>query len=301
MERHEVIIIGGSYAGMAAAMGLGRALRKVCVVDSNVPANRVTPYSHNFLTQDGRSPSEISQLAREQLERYSSVKFINGLASNVVRSGNEFIVTLDTGKTHVASRLVLATGIIDELPTIDGLSDCWGKSVLHCPYCHGYEVRNVRTGIFGNGDYAFEFSALISNWTSDLTAYTNGRSTLTAEQTKTLTAHNIPVIEESIQALHHKDGYVEKIEFVNGGTVNINAIYLRPSFRHSELSIKLGCELSDDGYLKVDAGFRTTVSGIYACGDNVTKMRTVANAVAMGTSTAITLNRDLVLQSFAGG
>ncbi len=299
MEQFEVIIVGGSYSGLAAAMGLGRALRKVLVIDSNKPANRYTPYSHNFLTHDGDKPSEIAAIAASQVDKYPTVKRIQGEVVSGSMSNGNFQVVLADGRSFHAKKLVFATGIIDVFPDISGFADCWGKSVLHCPYCHGYEVRGAKTGILGNGDYAFEFSSLISNWTSDLTIYTNGTSSLTAEQTTRLRSHNIRIIENQILELKHSNGNLEEIFFLGGHPEKIEVIYTRPEFKqHCDLPTLLGCETTPEGYIKIDATQRTTVPGIYACGDNVTRIRTVANAIAMGTTTAITLNKDIINESF---
>lgn len=298
-ERFDVIIVGGSYAGLAAGMGLGRALRRVLIVDSGLPANRFTPESHNFLTQDGQIPSEILKTAGEQVDRYPSVTRISSEVVGARRNGHSFSISLATGQVYEAYALVFATGIVDVIPSISGLAECWGKSVLHCPYCHGFEVRGVKTGILGNGDYAFEFGSLISNWTADLTIYTNGVSTLTREQTQKLRAHNIMVVEDAIEMFDHANGYIERIVFSNGSMTPVKAMYIRPAFRqHCELPGLLGCEMTDEGYIKVDGTQRTTIPGVYACGDSVTRIRTVANAVSTGTTTAITLNKDLIAQSF---
>ncbi|MFN8334258.1 MAG: NAD(P)/FAD-dependent oxidoreductase [Cyclobacteriaceae bacterium] len=298
-EKFDVIIIGGSYSGLAAGMGLGRALRKVLIIDSGRPANRYTPHSHNFLTHDGRTPAEIAAIAKEQVDAYKTVKRITGLVVHATRYENDFHVSLANGTEYSAIKLIFATGIIDQWPDIRGFSECWGKSVLHCPYCHGYEVRDAQTGILGNGDYAFEFAGLISNWTRQLTVYTNGPSTLSSEQNARLKKHNISVIEDRIDFLRHSNGYLDGISFMNGNSVNVNALYARPPFKQSsEVPESLGCELTEDGYLKIDAMHHTTVPGVYACGDNVTRMRTVANAISMGTSAAIALNKDFVLESF---
>lgn len=298
-EKFDVIIAGGSYAGLSAAMALGRALRKVLVIDGGKAANRFTPHSHNFITHDGRSPGEIAALARQQVDKYPTVKRMDGF---VVRAGKEplgFAVQLDSGETYHSRKLVFATGIIDRLPDIPGLSDCWGKSVLHCPYCHGYEVRNTKTGIIGNGDYAFEFGALISNWTPELSVFTNGASTLSPEQKAKLNSHGIQIIEHKIKTLRHEGGYVKGIEFENGESAALSALYTRPDFRqHCDVPEQLGCELTQEGYIKTDASQQTTVAGVYACGDNVTRIRTVANAVAMGTTAGMMVNKELILESF---
>jgi len=165
----DIIIIGGSYSGLSAAMTLGRAMKHVLVIDSGLPCNIQTPYSHNFLTQDGKPPSEISALAKEQVKAYPTVTFIDGLAINGNKTENGFEIELSTGDIFSGKRLIFATGIADAMPNIEGFEKCWGISVLHCPYCHGYEVKNEVTGILGNGDNAFELTSLISNWTSNLT------------------------------------------------------------------------------------------------------------------------------------
>lgn len=299
MTKFEVIIIGGSYSGLAAALALGRALRSVLVIDSGMAANRFASESHNFLTHDGHSPAEIATIAKTQVDRYESVERVDGQVVNARRAGNGFCVTLADDTSCCASTLVFATGIVDVMPDIPGFTECWGKSVLHCPYCHGYEVREAKTGILGNGDYAFEFGILISNWTPDLTIYTNGPSTLTRDQVSKLQSHNIQVVEDKIKLLKNTGGYLEKILFADGHVEEVKALYARPEFRqHCEIPKLLGCEITSEGYIKVDSAQRTTVPGIFACGDNVSRMRTVANAVSMGTTAAITLNKDIIFQSF---
>ena len=149
MEPLDVIIVGGSYSGLAAGMALGRALRQVLIIDSGKPCNRQTPYSHNFITQDGKTPEEIATLARQQVEKYDTVTFFNGLATNGAKTENGFEIQTASGETFSAKKLIFATGIKDIMPDIEGYAECWGISVLHCPYCHGYEVRNVKNRHFG--------------------------------------------------------------------------------------------------------------------------------------------------------
>src|SRR4028119_808587 len=175
-KHFDVIIVGGSYSGLAAGMALGRALRKVLIIDSGDPCNKQTPYSHNFLTNDGRTPKEIALLAKQQVRMYRTVGFLDALITAGIKTKTGFEIQIQTGETFATKKLVFASGIKDIMPTIPGFADCWGISVLHCPYCHGYEVRHKKTGILANGDTAFELSSLISNWTNDLTLYTNGVS-----------------------------------------------------------------------------------------------------------------------------
>ncbi len=295
----DVIIVGGSYSGLAAGMALGRSLRQVLIIDSGKPCNRQTPHSHNFITQDGSTPQEIVILAKEQVEKYDSVSFFNGLATSGVKTKAGYEIQIASDEKFQAKKLIFATGVKDMMPDIKGYAECWGISVLHCPYCHGYEVRHERTGILGNGEYGFEFSALISNWTKDLTLFTNGTSTLTAEQTAKIKSHEINIVETEIERLTHTDGRIQEIIFKDGTTTSIKALYARSPFeQHCIIPETLGCELTDEGYIMVDTFQRTTVSGIFACGDNTTRMRAVANAVAMGTTAGMMANKEIVFEEF---
>ncbi len=287
-KQFDVIIIGGSYSGLAAGMALGRALKQVLIIDSGKPCNRQTPHSHNFLTQDGKTPAEITTLGKEQVQMYNTVAFFSGLATYGRKTENGFEIGVATSETFRAAKLIFATGIIDEMPGIDGFAACWGISVLHCPFCHGYEVRKEKTGILGNGDYGYELAMLISNWTRDLTLYTNGPSTLTAEQAEKLQKHQIHTVEKEVERLEHIDGNLQHILFTDSTKTSVKVIYARTPFKqHCQIPQTLGCQLTDEGYIKVDPSGETTVNGVFACGDNATKMRTVANAVAMGTTAGI--------------
>lgn len=298
-KKFDVIIIGGSYSGLAAGMALGRALKKVLIIDGGKPCNAQTPHSHNFLTQDGKKPSEIATLAKQQVEKYDTVTFFEGLVTNGTKIANGFEIQVTSGESFQANKLIFATGIKDEMPNIEGFSDCWGISMLHCPYCHGYEVRNKKTGILGNGEYGNELAKLISNWTDDLTLYTNGKSTLTVEQTKKLEKHTIKIVEKEIQGLEHKNGYLQNIIFKDGTKSEVKAIYSRNSFeQHCTIPEALGCELNDEGYIKVNISQETTIDDVYACGDNVTRLRSVANSVAMGTAAGMMASKKMILEQF---
>src|SRR6185295_4619596 len=190
-KQYDVIIIGGSYAGLSAGMALGRALRKVLIIDSGDPCNKQTPHSHNFLTNDGKPPEEIARLAKQQVSNYNTIEFLNSLVTSGAKRDRGFDLQTQSGEVFTSRKLVVATGIKNVMPDLPGFSDCWGISVLHCPYCHGYEVRHQKTGILANGDAAFEIAQLISNWTKDLTIYTNGKSVLTEQQKTKLQTHKI--------------------------------------------------------------------------------------------------------------
>lgn len=298
--KYDVVIIGGSYAGLAAAMALGRALRRVLIIDNGLPANRQTPYSHNFLTNDGKTPGQITAIARQQVAQYATVVFEQATATAAIQTPDGlFCITTGDGKNYTSNKVVLATGITDIMPDIPGFSESWGISVLHCPYCHGYEVRGVQTGILGNGDSAYDFATLIANWTNHLTIYTNGKATFTPHQLQQLYEHNIQVCEAVVESLQHSNGIISHIVLGNGYTKPITALYARLPFKlHSNLHLQLGCELTNDGYIKTDAANKTTTPGVFACGDNVSRMRTVANAVAAGTTTGMMINKELSDERF---
>lgn len=298
-NRFDVIIVGGSYSGLAAAMALGRALRKVLIIDSGKPCNIQTPHSHNFITQDGKTPKEISETAKKQILKYETVQFHSGLAVNGIQTADGFEITTQSGEVFISKKLLFATGIKDIMPNIDGFSACWGISILHCPYCHGYEVKNQKTGILGNGDYGFEFSKLINNWTKDLTLYTNGKAVLSEEQVQKLKNHNIDIIEIEVEKIEHNNGQIQNIVFKNGTKAAVKALYTRPPFeQHCTIPEALDCEINEQGYIQVDSFQKTAVHGIYACGDNTTFMRSVANAVAMGTLSGAMINREIIEEEF---
>lgn len=298
-NNYDVIIIGGSYSGLSAALALGRALRNVLVIDSGIPCNRQTPHSHNFITQDGEKPNLIAEKAKEQILKYDTVKFLNSIALSGKKNKNGFMITTAKGETFAAKKLIFATGVKDIMPNIIGFSECWGISIMHCPYCHGYEVKNEKTGILANGDFAYHYAQLLRNWTKDLTISTNGKSTLTQEQTNKIDAHKIQIIEKEIAYLKHENGNVQHIVFKDHSTFALKAIYSRPNFeQHCKIPEMLGCELTEQGLLKVDLFQKTTVANIFACGDNASAMRSVANAVAAGNTVGALVNNTMTEEEF---
>ena len=298
-QNYEVIIIGGSYSGLSAGMALGRSLRKTLIIDSGKPCNIQTSHSHNFITQDGKTPKEISSSARAQVEKYNSIKFYSGIAISGARKGNGFEVRTDSGDVFQAKKLVFATGVRDIMPAIKGFAECWGISVIHCPYCHGYEVRNEKTGILGNGEIIFEFSKMINHWTKDLTLFTNGKSVLTNEQTDKLKKHNIKIFETEIDVFEQSNGQIENVVFKDRSKISMKVIYAKIPFeQHCDIPKQLGCELNEQGLIKIDAFQKTTVPGVFACGDNSFMMRSVANAVAMGTLAGAMVNKEIIDEEF---
>lgn len=294
----DVIIIGGSYAGLSAAMSLGRAMRHVLVLDSNDPCNKRTPHSHNFVTQDGATPAVIHSKIIAELQPYATVQLKGALVTNVTGSDGAFEVQTED-EIFQAKKILFATGIKNNLPDIPGFADSWGISVLHCPYCHGYEIRNQPTGIFANGANAMHMAKLINNWTKSLTVFTNGAAIFTDEERALLTKNSIAVVEDTIVNIAHRNGYIVQLEFENREAFKLNALYARlPFVQHTTLPQQLGCAINDDGFIVTDEMKKTSVKGVYAAGDNISPMRSVANAVAAGSMAGAIINHELIEEEF---
>lgn len=295
----DVIIIGGSYSGLSAAMALGRSLRKVLIIDSGQPCNIQTPHSHNFITQDGKTPKSISDEAKLQVMKYKTIQFYQGLATDGRKTDAGFELTVQNGETFEAKKLVVATGIKDIMPEIKGFSQCWGISAVHCPYCHGYEIRDQKTAIMANGERAFHLASLVNNLTNDLTIVTAGKADFNKEQLQKLDKHNIKVIESGVLEMQHEKGYVKQLVFMNGSTSDFNAVYAALPFKqHSDILTSLGCEFTDTGHVKVDPFQKTSINGVYACGDNASMMRSLANAVYSGNLAGVMANKELTDEQF---
>jgi thioredoxin reductase len=298
-KNFDVIIIGGSYAGLSAAMALGRSLRKVLILDSGLPCNRQTPHSHNFITHDGETPAAIAAKAKEQVLKYATVQFLNELATAGRKLEDGFEITTQSGKTFSARKLVFATGIKDKMPDIKGFAECWGISVIHCPYCHGYEFRSQKTGIMANGPRAFHLAGLVSNLTDKVKLMTTGAADFDAEQKTRLQKHAIEIIETEIAEIVHEKGQVKTVVFKDGRREDFDAVYAAVPFtQHSDIPASLGCELTEQGYIKTDAFQKTNLEGVYACGDSSAMMRAVANAVYTGNLAGAMANRHLVEEEF---
>lgn len=289
----DVIIIGGSYAGLSAGMSLGRSLRNVLIIDSGKPCNRQTPHSHNFLTQDGKVPKEISEIAKDQVLKYETVSFFEGRVAKTSQNSEGFEVEIDNGEKFSAKKIILASGVKDQIPDIKGFAECWGISVIHCPYCHGYEVRGKKTGILSNGDLAFEFSKLVFNLSKDLSLFTNGECTFNEEQAERFSQNKINIVEDEIKEIVHENGNIRKIVFKNGSEKALEALYAKIPFEQNINTEDLQLELTEHGFIKIDHFHKTSTDGVFACGDNTTMMRSVANAVAQGNFTGAIVNKEL--------
>ncbi|MEG1022048.1 MAG: NAD(P)/FAD-dependent oxidoreductase [Myroides sp.] len=194
--------------------------------------------------------------------------------------------------------MIFATGITDIMPDIKGFDQCWGISVIHCPYCHGYEFRNQKTAIMANGERAFHLASLVHNLSKQVSIITSGKAEFTDEQRYKLQLHNIPVTEKKIQEIIHENGHLTNIVFEGGETMELNALYAAVPFKqHSNIPTDLGCELNEMGHIKTDPFQKTNIAGIYACGDNTSMMRSVSYAVATG-GIAGAMVKNLLMKCF---
>ena len=294
---HDVIIIGGSASGISAAMTLGRSLRNVLIIDSKTPCNRNSKHSHNFITNDGKAPKEIIDNTNKELLHYDTVSIIDGTVLNILHKDNEFHVATSAGKLFIGKKILLCTGLTDISPDIPGFSECWGNTILHCPYCNGYEHRNEPTAILANGEAAYHLGILINNWTKDIIILTNGLSELRNEEVEKLASRNITINDDVISEFKHENGKIESVVFNNGKIKHPKVLYASIPFeQQSGLAEKLGCKMSLHGHIDVDDEQRTSIDGVYAAGDCTDQQRAIAVAAASGTKAGFTINLDLILK-----
>ena len=298
----DVVIVGGSFAGLSAAMSLARAMKTVMIVDRGTPCNRFTPHSHNFITHDGRPPTDIAEEARKDVRKYPTVYMERGEVTSIEQAEDGFKVRVTSESSSkkeefYSKKILLATGLEDMLPSIEGFADCWGKTILHCPYCHGYEYKNCTTAILGHDKRAFEQAKLIINWAKKPFILSNGEPEFTDEQRAILKSMGVQLHTGKIKRMVHKDGVLEQVEFEGGGVLVMQVIYANPDFRQqSGLAQQLGCKLTERGFIEVDLFQKTSVRGVYAAGDNSTRGRSIAMASAFGSLAGIMMSKELISQ-----
>ncbi len=295
--RHDAIIIGGSFAGLSAAMYIARARRSVCIIDTGFPRNRFAAHSHGFFAQDGSAPGTMLATARSQVAAYPTAAFIEGEALSAAPEPDGFSVKLTTGEMLESSRLVLAFGISDELPAIPGLAERWGTSVLHCPYCHGFEFSGQRLGVLHVSPRSLHQAMLIAEW-GPTTLYLNGASEPDAASLARLQKRGVAIEPAPVRALHGDDAQLSAIELIDGRTSGVDALYLGPRTRlNSEIAQQLGCALDEGTFgsiIRTDGDKLTTIAGVYAAGDITRSVHNVTWASADGVTAGMAVHRSLV-------
>jgi thioredoxin reductase len=269
-DSYDAVVIGGSFAGMAAAMQLARARRRVLVVDAGRPRNRFSRASHGFLGQDGRAPADIMATARAEILAYPTAAFLADEATHARAMDDAFELTLASGSTLTARRLVLATGVTDDLPEIPGVRERWGMTVLHCPYCHGYEVADRRLGVLARTEMAAHQAMLLRDWSDDVTLFTNGIAP-NDDQRAELAVRGVRIEERPVSALIGDAPELSAVRLEDGEEIAIDAVFTTLRTRMaSPLAEQLGCELEDGPFgpmIRTDPRKNTTVPGVFAAGD----------------------------------
>lgn len=301
-QPHDVIVAGGSFAGLSAAMQLVRARRRVLVLDTGLPRNRFAHASHGFLGQDGRTPAEILETGRAQVLAYPTAELRGDAAVHAAGYDGAFEVELESGSVTRARRLILATGIVDELPDLPGLRERWGRSVLHCPYCHGYEVSDQRLGVLAVSEASMHQALLLPDWSGDVTLFTNGTFDPDAAQREALAARGARVESRRVVELVGQGADLEGVRVAGDGgdaVIGLDALFTASRTRMaSPLAEQLGCAFDDGPFgpvVRTDASKETTVPGVYAAGDMARAPHTVTWAAADGVSAGIAVHRSLAL------
>lgn len=298
MAKLDVVVIGAGAAGLNAALVLGRSRRKTLVLDGGPPRNSASRAAHGFLTRDGSSPLELLRLGLAQLRPYGSVDVETAAATHVQAAPGGFEVTLDTGASITARRVLLAMGVADLLPSVPGMAELWGTGVLHCPFCHGWEVRDRPLAVYGRGADGFEFARLLLGWSRDLVLVSDGPAELDSGHRARLNRWGVDVREERILRLDGQDN-LERIVLADGGAVRRHAMFIQPpQHPRTELALDLGCEVLPGGGLRVGSDGQTTVPGVYAAGDVATSAQQLILAAAAGARAAITIQKDLIVADF---
>jgi thioredoxin reductase len=295
--RNDAIIIGGGAAGLSAALVLGRARRNVVVLDDARPRNAAAEFSHGFFTRDGARPGEIARLARRDLAAYPSVRIETAAATAATRSGDGFSVTDATGRRYAGKKLLIATGVFDELPRVPGLDERWGKSIFVCPFCDGWEVQDQVLGIYGKGHEAVGLAQELRGWSTQLVVCAE-TDDLTADDRLWLAATDTRFNVGPLRAI---TGPGNTLRFEDAEEIVCDALFLTAPLRqHSPLFAALGCAVDADEMIVVDKHFHTTVDGCYAAGDAVTARHQVIIAAASGAAAAITISCNLLEAEAAG-
>ncbi|MGH8817955.1 MAG: NAD(P)/FAD-dependent oxidoreductase [Achromobacter pestifer] len=296
---YDAIIVGGSFAGLSAAMQLARARRPILLIDGGQPRNRFAPHSHGFLGQDGKAPHEIVQLARDQLAQYPSVKFLDGQAVEARVHAGRLRVTTAAGQDVQGKRLILATGLRDQLPELAGMSERWGQTVLHCPYCHGYEVAGRPLGVMAAHPLSAHQAMLLPDW-GPTTYFTQGEFEPDAEQAALLEKRGVRIERTPIVELMGAAPALDAVKLADGRRMAIHALFVASkTHMASPLAMQLGCAF-DDGPLgpviRTDEFRQTTVPGVYAAGDAAIPMSNATLASASGVMAGVCVHRSLVME-----
>lgn len=293
---YDVVVVGAGPAGLSAALILGRCRRSVLICDTGKPRNAASHALHGYLTRDGIAPKEFLALGRRDLEQYGTVRLTQvGAASAECEPGGRFKVTLEDGEVVNSRKLLLATGVVDNLPKIDGIRDFYGTSVFHCPYCDGWELRDQPIAIYGQGSRGLGLSLELTVWSRDLVLCTDGPGEIDAEGLAQLERNGIAVREERVTSLEGRDGMLERLVFESGEPLPRRAMFFTTGqSQRSALAVHLGCEMNDKGTVATGKYETTHLPGLFVAGDASRAVQWVIVAAAEGAEAAFAINTDLL-------
>ena len=298
---YDVIIVGAGPAGLSAALMLGRCRRTVLVCDTGRPRNAASEALHGYLTRDGIAPREFLQIARGELRKYETVEICDSeVVDAECADDSQFHVTLASGERLKSRKLLLATGVVDHVPPVPGIAELYGKSVHHCPYCDGWEVRDQPLGIYGRGDRGLGLSLELIAWSRDLVLCSDGPCELDDEARGRLERNGITLREERITRLEGQDGILQYVVFENGARLARRALFFTTGqSQRSDLLTRLACEFTDKGTVRTGEYETTHLPGLFVAGDASRAVQWVIVAAAEGAEAAFAINTDLVKADLA--
>jgi thioredoxin reductase len=297
---YDVVIVGGGPGGLAAALALGRARKKVLLCDDGPRRNATAVHLHNFVTRDGTPPIEFRRIGREQLTPYRNVDIADTRVTEIRGERGRFELRLETGAVE-ARRVLLCTGVIDELPELEGFRELWGASIFQCPYCHGWEVQDQAFGLLSPSPEMLEFSLLLRGWSRNVVVLTDGGYPVPPEAAARLASAGVGLDERRLARLSGRPK-LEAVEFSSGAPLKLDVLFARPPQRQVALVRALGLTLDSAGYVQIDPIHReTSIPGIYAAGDLVTPQQAAIVAAASAMQAAAALNHELSVELATSG
>jgi thioredoxin reductase len=293
---YDVVIIGGGAAGLSAALVLGRARRRVAVVDAGAPRNAPAAHMQGYLSRDGMPPSELLATGRAEIAAYG-VELINGTV-NQIEPG--FCVHLHDGRALDARRLLVATGVTDRIPDVPGVREHWGRDLLPCPYCHGWEVRDQPLAVLGSNTGSILHAQLIRQWSDDVIYFAHTQEP-TPTETIELEARGIRIVHGEVTRLVVEDDSLTGVELADGQVIARSAVFVRPDItpHDDDLLATIGCDLDATGFAIVDPSGRTSVPGVWGAGNAIDPRAQVITAAGQGSAAAIAINNDLTAEDVA--
>jgi thioredoxin reductase len=305
-EHYDVIVIGGGAAGLSGALMLGRSRRSVLVIDAGEPRNAPAEGMHGFLSRDGMNPLELLAVGRDEVRRYG-VEVADGRVRTAGSTDRGFAVTLDDGSVVHGRRLLVTTGLIDELPEIPGLRERWGREVVHCPYCHGWEIRDQAIGVLASGGRLLHRALLFRQLSDDVTVFLHTEPELTDDELEQLAARDINVVRGEINALEVGDDRLTGIRLRTGEVIARDALAVAPRFvARAEVLESLGLEpiehpLGLGSFIESDPTGATAVPGVWVAGNVADLMAQVVGAAASGSMAGAAINADLIARGDCTG